>query len=252
MVLIGTLLVAKARDSRAEQRKAEIVRKADSLFPQRHRPPVDKTPVTFDPNRESRAADAVVYWANSTYVVRLVFADDGSLARVELFPEPLLYNDSWTSVPDTVELQQGEVRWLLTEARLLQPTGDPVSVHQPPDGCFQSGPNLYCGDTYELANVRTYCREGYRVMPIPPVSLREVTIAYKQSVAGIVSETKGISGSERHLKVGAIWYRLLKDRDPQLFATAEVGSMVTLTSFGCAGNELTCNAFPASTTPPKH
>lgn len=251
IVLFGTSMVAIAGDSDAKRIRAEIVTKADSLFRQHYTPRADKPLRTFDKDRESRPADAVIYWFNATYVVRLVFATDGSLARVELFPEALLYSDSWTSVPDAVELAQGEMRWVIAVVSQLRPTGDPVSLHQPPDACFQSGPNLYCHGSYELANVSMYCREDYRVQTVPQISLRSVTIAYKQPVIGVVSELKAVSGNEHQLMVGPLWYRIYKGRDETLFDTAAVGSMVSLTTFGCAGNELTCDAVPAPATLPK-
>jgi len=105
---------------------------------------------------------------------------------------------------------------------------------EPPDACFQSGPNLYCGDSYELAAVGKYCREHSRDEPSPQVSLRSATIFYKQSVIGIVSEIKAVSADEHQLKIGPLWYRILKQLDQPLFVTATVGSTVHLTTFGCA------------------
>jgi hypothetical protein len=180
VVLFGMSLTAMAQDSGAERHKAEIVTRADSLFRQRYRPREDKPLVTFDKDRESGPPDVVIYWFNANYVVRLILTTDGSLARVELLPEALLHADSWTSVPDAVELGQGEMQWLIDTAGQLRPTGDPVLIHQPPDACFQSGQNLYCGDSYELAAVSKYCREHYRDEPSPQVSLRAATISYKQ------------------------------------------------------------------------
>ena len=113
------------------------------LFSESNTHPVPISRCTFDKDRESRPADALIYWFNATYVVRMVFATDGSLAPVELFPETLLYSNSRTSVPDTVEPGPGEIRLLIAVASQLRPTGDPVWLHQPPEGCFQSGQNLY-------------------------------------------------------------------------------------------------------------
>src|SRR6516165_11269542 len=103
LVLLSSSMVAIAGDS-AAQLKAAIVVKADTLFKQRYTPAADKPLQTFNPGRESRPADAVIYWFNTNYVARLVFATDGSLARLELLPEALLYSDSWANVPDTVAL----------------------------------------------------------------------------------------------------------------------------------------------------
>ena len=91
--------------------------------------------------------------------------------------------------------------------RCRQPTtpqwGDPVSPYQPSGLCFQFGQNLYCSDSYELAKVSTYRREDYRVRP-PRISLREVTIAYKQQVIGLVSEVKAASWNADQVMVGPL------------------------------------------------
>jgi hypothetical protein len=244
LVLLGSSMAAMAGDSDANRIRSEIVTKADSLFSRRYTPPADKPLRAFDRDRESRPADAVIYWFNTNYVARLVFATDGFLARVELLPEALLHSDSWTSVPDTVELGPGELQWMIAVARQLRPIGEPGSFR----GCAQSGGNLYCFDSYELAEVNSYRREDYRVQP-PQSSLKEVTIAYKKPLIGIVSELKTISENERQFMLGPLWYRLHKGRDQSLFDAAAVGSMVSLTTLGCAGNELVCDAFPAPTTP---
>ena len=251
MVLFGTSIVAMGGESATNQIRAEIVTNADSLFRQRYTHRADMPLRSFDKNRESRPADTVIYWLNTNYVVRLVFATDGSLARVEFFPEALLYSDSWRSVPDTVELRPGEMQWVIAVASQLRPMGDPVSAYQPPGLCFQFGQNLYCSDSYELAEVSTYRRNDYRAQP-PRISLRQVTIAYKQPLIGVVSELKAVSGDEHQVMVGPLWYRIYKERDQSLFDTVAVGSMVNLMGLGCAGNELTCDAFPAPATPSKH
>ena len=248
IVLLASM-VAMAGDSDATRIRAEIVAKAGSLFRQHYTPRADKPLRTFDKDRESRPADAVIYWFNTNYVVRLVFATDGSLVRLELFPEALLYSDSWTSLPDTVELGPGEMQWLMAVASQLRPTGDPVSLDERPRACTYSGQNVYCRDSYELAEVSTYLREDYRIKP-PQTSLRLVTIAYKQPVIGVVSELKPVSENEHQLMIGTLWYRIYKQSDHSLFDA--VGSMVSLTALGCAGNEFTCEAFPAPATPLKH
>jgi hypothetical protein len=248
IVVLGTSMMAMAQASDANRIRAEIITKADSLFRQRYTPRAADAIRTFDEARESGPPDAVIYWFNAAYVVRLVFAPDGSLARVELFPEALLYSDSWASVPDTVEVGPGEKRSLIVSAGQLRPIGDPMSHDQPPDGCFQSGQNLYCNNNYDLAEVGMYCREDYLVQP-PHISLREVTVAYKQAVFGVVSELKPVSGNEREFMVGPLWYRIHKEANQSLFESLAVGSMVSLRSFGCAGNEQVCDASAAPATP---
>lgn len=248
MVLFGTSIVAIGGDSDAKRIRAEIVTKADSLFRQQYTPRADIPLRTFDTDRESRPADTIIYRFNTNYVVRLVFATDGSLARVEVFPEALLYSHSWRSVPDNVELGPRVMQWVIAVASQLRPMGDPVSPYQPPGLCFQSGRNLYCSDSYELAKVSTYRREDCCVQP-PRLSLHQVTIAYKQRVIGVVYEVKAASWNADEVMVGALWYRIYKERYESVVDRLAVGSMVSLTAFGCAGNELTCDTFPAAAPP---
>jgi hypothetical protein len=250
IVLLGSSIVAVAGDSDSKQVRAEIVAKADSLFTQHYTPRAGQPLRTFDKERESQPADNVIYWFDTNYVIRLVLTMDGSLARVELLPEGLLYSDSWTSMPDTVELGPGEMERVVDVASQLRPMGRKSAAPQEPSFCFQSGPNLYCGESYELAQVSTYRREAYGVQP-PQSSLRQVTIAYKQLVSGVVSEVRTVSENERQLRVGALWYRITKEPDQSWFDSVAVGSMVHLTAIGCAGNEVTCAAFPTGAAPPK-
>lgn len=275
IVLCATSPVAMGADSDTKRIRAEIITKADSLFGAHYTQRAGKPLRTFDKHGESGPVDdAVIYWFNNTYVVRLVFATDGSLARLELFPEALRYSILWTSeTEDTVTLgPPGEMRWLMAVAGQLRATGDPVSVYQPPDGCFQSSQNLYCIDRYELAKVSFDCREDYRVQP-SQISLKEITIAYKQSVIGIVAELKAVSWPQaKQVRVGPLWYQIFKEPDSRLekpFATTKsfaehrtkyeswfdklaVGSKVSLMTFGCAGNETVCDAISAPAAPPKH
>jgi len=95
-----------------------------------------------------------------------------------------------------------------------------------------------------------YRWENYRGKP-PQISLKDVTIAYEQSVIGVVSELNAVSENEHQLRVGSVWYRIYKHGDPSLFDSVAEGSMVRLTAFGCAGNERACDAIFASATTPK-
>jgi hypothetical protein len=237
ILLFSISLTAMAVTSDAERHKAGIVAQADLLFPYPYSSPADKPLITFDKDRESGPRDSAVYWFNSNYVVRLIFAFDGSLARVELLPEALLHSDSWTSVPDPVELGRGEMQQLIDSANRLRSMGDLVSIHNPPDACFQSGPNLYCGDSYELASVSTYCHYGE---PLPHV--KAVTIVYKQSVSGSLANIKTVSPNQQDLQIGSLWYRILKKQEERFAAT--VGSMVTLTTFDTNSVNTSSN-FPA-------
>jgi hypothetical protein len=250
-VLIATsVAAAAAQNAVVERDKAEIVAKADSLFGQRYSP-LRTAPLSYDKERESGPPDGVIYWFDTSYIVRLIFATDGSLARVEALPEALLYSDSWTSVEDAVELGQGELQWFINTVNQLRPTGDPVEVHEPPDACFQSGPNLYCHDRYKEAIASEYCREQYRRDKdrLARISLKSVTLAYKQPLVGTISDLNVLSANENRVKVGPLWYRILKVRDEKLFDSAVVGSVVSLTTFGCAANELVCEAVGADVIP---
>src|SRR5262245_49115465 len=101
IVLCAAWTVATARASDTKQARAETVTKADAVFRLHYTPHPDQPLRAFDKDRESGPADTAIYWFNANYVARLVFATDGSLARIELLPEALLYSDTWTSVPDT-------------------------------------------------------------------------------------------------------------------------------------------------------
>lgn len=59
-----------------------------------------------------QAPDEVIYWHGSSYVIELIFAPDGKVARIALLPETLLHSDSWTDVPNVVELSPGEMQRL--------------------------------------------------------------------------------------------------------------------------------------------
>jgi hypothetical protein len=75
------------------------------------------------------------------------------------------------------------MQWLVDTASELRPLGKPVSKHTPPDSCFQSGANLYCGDGYEHGSVRHYWRETYTDKDAAgKISLKSVSIAYKKVV----------------------------------------------------------------------
>jgi len=122
---------------------------------------------------------------------------------------------------------------------------------RPRPACFQSGPNLYCDDRYRQAVVSEYCREEYRPEKdrLARILLKSVTIAYRQTLLGTVSEVNVLSANEHLVRVGPLWYRILKIRDEKLFDSAVVGSVVSLTTFGCAANELVCEAVGADGNP---
>lgn len=238
-----------AQNSVGESHIREVVAKADSLLRERYSPS-RTVPLFYDKEREAGPSNGPIYWFDSNYVVRLMFATDGSLARVELLPEPLLYSNSWSTVSDSVELDQGEIRWFIKTVDQLRATGAPIGIHEPPDACFQSGPNLYCHDWYEDAGVSEYCREQYQPDKRGTrIARKSVTVGYKQSVRGIVSALKAISPDEHQIKIGPFWYAIHGFSNKVLFNTATVGSIVSLTTEGCTANELVCEAAAADANP---
>lgn len=249
LILVLDQPSASAQNAVVEPHRAEIVAKADSLLRERYSPS-RTVPLFYDKERNAGLPDGPIYWFDSNYVVRLIFATDGSLARAELLPEALLYSSSWTSIPDAVELDQGEIQWFIKTVNQLRPTGAPIEVHEPPDACFQSGPNLYCHDRYEEANVSEYCREQYQpnnrsTRPSP----KSVTVGYKQSVHGSISALKAVSSDQHQVKIGPFWYGIHRFFNKELFDTAVVGSVVSLTTVGCTANEFVCEAGAAEANP---
>jgi len=130
-------------------------------------------------------------------LIELIFAADGTVARIALLPEALLHSDSWTDVPTAVELSPSEMKWLIGSAKVLRPLGAPHAIKYAPNFCFVSGKNLYCVDHYELATVHHYHErsDGNQSME---KRLRDIEILYKQPVMGIVEDAR-VQGSERHL-----------------------------------------------------
>lgn len=226
----------------SERRKAEAIAKADKLFGQRYSPPAGKPMRLYDEQLETGPADALIYWHGASYVVELVFGNDGSVSRVQLFPETLLHTDKWSDVPEYVEISRPDMEWLVESANSLRPLGKPGKVHDAPDGCFQSGPNLYCTDTYEQAVVSHYHIERGRTQRETKLVLRVIGILYLQKISGSVEDVR-IEARQRQLKVRGCWYRGEKP-GTEVFDNAVKGSLVRLITFGCAGNEKACLAVP--------
>lgn len=195
----------------------------------------------YDQQTETGPRDEVIYWHGSSYVIELIFAADGTVARIVLQPEALLHSNSWTDVPNAVELSPGEMQWLLASANVLRPLGDARPSNLAPNVCFQSGKNLYCADHYELATVSHY-HEQLGGNQSTENRLRDIAILYKQSVVGIVEDSR-VQGSERQLKVGGQWYHGEK-LGVEIFEKAQVGSVVHLITYGCTANEKACVAVP--------
>jgi hypothetical protein len=96
----------------------------------------------------------------------------------------------------------------VASANVLQPLGA-GKIREAPNGCFQSGPNLYCADSYELASVSHYHILHEKNITKP--ELRDISILYKQSVNGVVEDAR-VDGSQRQVKVDGQWYHGEKPR----------------------------------------
>lgn len=235
--------MAFAADPAAEQQKVEIINKADALFTNRYKIPPGKQ-LRFDRESESGPPDEVIYSFNGSYIVEVEFASDGSVAKVGLAPEVLLYSNERSDIPESVVLDKGDAKRFVENAKQLRAIGNPEQiVEDPPLGCFQSGQNLYCGSSYEDATVAEFClvrnppNKPERILP------KWIQISYRQFISGLVSKIK-VSEDEYRLKIGRVWYVILKEDNEQFLARVAVGSVVNLTSYGCAGNEFVCDAAP--------
>jgi hypothetical protein len=238
VVLLACLsLKAFGGDVAADRRKAEIVAKADGLLGKRYSPMAGK--MLYDEQTETGPPDAAIYWHNESYVIELIFAHDGSIARVELLPETLLYSHYWGDVPERVELSPAEMQLVVKSVNELEPLGKPREIVHAPNSCFQSGPNLYCKDTYERAVVSHYHQIDNSEL-VSNIALRAIGIVYRQSVSGIVEDVRA-EGSE--LKIGGYWYHGEKPTN-YTFRDATTGSVVHLVTFGCSANEKSCLAMP--------
>ena len=154
----------------------------------------------------------------------------------------LLHIDNWTDVPNGVELSPAEMQWLIASADVLSPLGEAGEINDAPNGCFQSGKNLYCFDRYDYAVVTHYHVERINEQRTPETSLEDISILYKQSVVGVVEDTR-TEGSQRNLKVGGQWYYGEKP-DVEIFDKAEIGSVVRLVTYGCTSSAKACSAVP--------
>lgn len=160
------------------------------------------------------------------------------MARLKLFPETMLHRDNWSDVPRGVELSRAEMEWLIASADILQPLGKAREITEAPNRCFVSGPNWYCEDFYELASVNHYhLQRGGREL-----ALGDIAILYRQCVGGLVEDVR-VEGNQRQFRVGGQWYRV-EEPGVDIFDKAQIGSVVSLVTYGCAGNEKACRAFP--------
>ncbi len=247
-VLAGLTLHIFAQDSAVSRRKDETTAKADSLFGQRYRAPTKVSPRFYDEQTETGAPDEIIYRHGPSYVIELIFAADGTIARVALLPEALLYADDWSKVPDNLELSRSEMQWLVASANTLRPFGKARHVGKAADDCFQSGRNLYCADSYALAIVSHYHIQRPDEKHLKKVAQKDVLVLYRQLVIGIVEDVK-MEGSQRLLKVGGQWYHGEKP-GVEIFSDAQIGSTVRLISFGCTANQRACIADPEQPNTP--
>jgi len=231
-----------AEDAAVDRRKTETIAKADKLFRERYTAPAGKPLRRYDKQTETGPLDEVIYWHGSSHVIELIFATDGTVAGLVLLPEALLHSNDGSDVPNTVELSRAEMQWLIASANVLQPLGKARRITEAPDGCFQSGQNLYCADTYELASVSHYHLERVDEKHVTKLALRDISILYRQSVTGIVEDVR-VEGSQRQVKVGGQWYHGEKP-GVEVFDKAQKGSVVRLVAYGCAANEKACVADP--------
>jgi hypothetical protein len=248
LTILSLLLLSGlfAEDAALQRRKDEANAAADRIFGQRYLPVAGKPMRLYDKQTGTGPPDAIIFWHGSNYVIELVFAADGRVARIILQPEPLLYSDNWTDVPDTVELSPAEMQWLVASANILRPLGNVRAMNDAPNGCFQSGKNLYCSDQYELAVVSHYHMEKMNDRQLPQIALENIAIVYEQLIVGVVEQTR-VKGSQRHLRVGGQWYHGEKP-GVEIFDKAQIGSVVHLITYGCTANEKACVAVPEENT----
>src|SRR5260370_22177733 len=154
----------------------------------------------------------------------------------------LLDSDNWSDVPNSVELSGTEMQWLVVSANVLRPLGKAVDITAAPLSCFQSGPNLYCADKYELATVSHYHLERQNEKNPMEAVLRDISILYRQPVSGIVEDVR-VEGSQRQVKVAGQWYHC-ETPGVEIFATAQIGSTARLVTYGCTEKAKTCIAVP--------
>jgi len=228
---------------------AETTAKADKLFGQHYTAVLGKPLRAYYRPTEMMPPNDIIYTHTSGYVIELIFAADGTIAALLLHPEALLYSDDWNDVPSTLELSNAEMQSLLTSADSLQSLGTARAIAKAPQGCFQSGPNLYCADTYELASVSHYHVERGEPKHTTEMVLRDIAIIYSHSVTGVVEDVRR-EGSQRQLKVGGQWYHGEKP-GVEIFEEAQVGSVVHLITYGCAANAKACVANPGQLTSPQ-
>lgn len=226
-----------AENAAVDRRKAETITKADRLFGQRYTAAAGTPLRLYDMQTETGPPDAIIYWHGSSYVIELIFGANGAVAQLKLLPEALLHSDTWNDVPSGVELSRAEMQWLIASANILQPLGKARESTEAPNRCDVSGPNWSCEDRYELASVSHYhLQQGAKEL-----ALRDIGILYRQRVGGLVEDVR-VEGNQRQFRVGGQWYHAGPGVD--IFDKVQIGSVVSLVTYGCTTNEKACVAFP--------
>jgi hypothetical protein len=242
-------LSAFAENATATQRMTETTAKADKLFGRHYTAALGKPLRLYYKQTETVPPSEIIYSHGAGYVIELIFAADGTIAALLLHPETLLYSDDWNDVPPMVVLSDTEMRSFANSANALQSLGRVREITKVPQGCFQSGPNLYCTDSYDLASVSHDHVERGNAKHATGLVLRGVAVIYTHPVIGVVEDAKR-EGSQRLIKVGGQWYHGEKP-GVEIFEKAQVGSRVRLITYGCAANAETCVANPEQPPSPQ-
>ena len=74
------------------------------------------------------------------------------------------------------------------------------------------------------------------------MALRDIAIFYRQCVGGLVEDVR-VEGNQREFRAGGQWCHA-EEPGVDIFDKAQIGSVVSLVTYGCAGNEKACVAFP--------
>lgn len=162
----------------SEQAKVAMIKKIDALFGQRYLPIAQLDELASKPAEHSFANphDAIIYWSGANHVLIFEFAANGKLKMVTLMPEEWLHGDAHPDNPH-VELSTSQMEGLIKIVDELQPMGKAL-LKSPYGFGFESGANLYGGDSYEHASVGHYWRyeqdgESWRY------ALKSVSILYQ-------------------------------------------------------------------------
>ena len=249
-LLAGSLLQAPSDHDLAEQnRRIEITRQADILLGEQYVAPADH-PIKFSEDAAFlRSVNRAIYRHGTNYVVVVVFANDGSLARIHLTPEALLHRDTWADVPSTVELTDRDMTWFLDIADALQEVGKQVMPAVFPSFCFQSGKNHYCVDPHERASIGSYREDQQRgTQGSWKTVMRDITVSYKRVVSGAIADIATAKSGEAMVRIGANWYAVAQGQiaDPNLTDKLKPGVFIQLDTTGCTGSEKACSAMVAS------